>query len=79
MFDELQIVGYITMKTYIMFYELFNQLFLLQTRRAEVKVAVAIVQHYVSFAIADHFSPCAKNVLETPPRLREQAPKQRVS
>ncbi|KAJ4922869.1 hypothetical protein JOQ06_021331, partial [Pogonophryne albipinna] len=28
-----------------------------KTRRAEVKVAVAMVQHNVPFAVADHFSP----------------------
>lgn len=41
-------------KTYRMF---INQLFLLQTRRAEVKVAVAMVQHNIPFSAADHFSP----------------------
>nr|XP_055023092.1 uncharacterized protein LOC129413419 [Misgurnus anguillicaudatus] len=30
------------------------------TRRAEVKVAVAMVQHNVPFAVADHFSPLLK-------------------
>ena len=34
-----------------------NQLLLLQTRRAEVKVAVAMVQHNIPFSVADHFSP----------------------
>ncbi|XP_073669772.1 uncharacterized protein [Paramisgurnus dabryanus] len=31
-----------------------------KTRRAEVKVAVAMVQHNVPFAVADHFSPLLK-------------------
>ncbi|XP_049441884.1 uncharacterized protein LOC125894500 [Epinephelus fuscoguttatus] len=31
-----------------------------QTRRAEVKVAVSMVEHNVPFAVADHFSPLLK-------------------
>ncbi len=45
----------------------FFHLFLLQTRRAEVKVAVAMVQHNVSFAVADHFSPLYRECFKDSP------------
>ena len=44
-----------------------NQLFLLQTRRAEVKVAVAMVKHNIQFSVADHFSPLYKECFEDSP------------
>lgn len=34
-----------------------NNPFLLQTRRAEVKVAVLLVEHNVPLAVADHLWP----------------------
>ncbi|KAI4832261.1 hypothetical protein KUCAC02_015235, partial [Chaenocephalus aceratus] len=37
------------------------------TRRAEVKVAVAMVQHNVPFAVADHFSPLYKECFRDSP------------
>ncbi|XP_061571349.1 uncharacterized protein LOC133424833 [Cololabis saira] len=37
------------------------------TRRAEVKVAVAMVQHDVSFAVADHFSPLWRECFKDSP------------
>lgn len=36
----------------------------LQTRRAEVKVAVSMVEHNVPFAVADHFSPLLKECFQ---------------
>lgn len=39
----------------------------MQTRRAEVKVAVAMVQHNVSFAVADHFSPLYRECFKDSP------------
>lgn len=41
--------------------------FLLQTRRAEVKVAVSMVEHIVPFAVADHFSPLLKECFKDSP------------
>ena len=41
--------------------------FLLQTRKAEVKVAVSIVEHNVPFAVADHFSPLLKECFKDSP------------
>lgn len=41
--------------------------FLLQTRRAEVKVAVSMVEHNVPFAVADHFSPLLKECFKDSP------------
>ncbi|CAM4573185.1 unnamed protein product [Leuciscus chuanchicus] len=38
-----------------------------KTRRAEVKVAVAMVQHNVPFAVADHFSPLYKECFRDSP------------
>ncbi|KAF3858816.1 hypothetical protein F7725_012017, partial [Dissostichus mawsoni] len=38
-----------------------------KTRRAEVKVAVAMVQHNVPFAVADHFSPLYKESFRDSP------------
>lgn len=43
-----------------------NQLFLLQTRRAEVKVAVAVMHHNIPFSAADHFSPLYKECFRLP-------------
>ncbi|XP_028436259.1 uncharacterized protein LOC114557123 isoform X2 [Perca flavescens] len=39
----------------------------LKTRRAEVKVAIAMVQHNVSFAVADHFSPVYRECFKDSP------------
>ncbi len=41
--------------------------FLLQTRRAEVKVVVSMVEHNVLFAVADHFSPLLKECFKDSP------------
>ncbi|XP_029958819.1 uncharacterized protein LOC115396888 isoform X2 [Salarias fasciatus] len=38
-----------------------------KTRRAEVKVAVAMVQHSVPFAVADHFSPLYRECFRDSP------------
>ncbi|KAK1875833.1 Histone acetyltransferase mst2 [Dissostichus eleginoides] len=38
-----------------------------KTRRAEVKVAVAMVEHNVPFAVADHFSPLYKECFRDSP------------
>lgn len=39
----------------------------MQTRRAEVKVAVAMVQGDVPFAVADHFSPLYRECFKDSP------------
>lgn len=44
----------------------FFHLFLLQTRKAEVKDAVAMLQHNVPFAVAYSFSPLYKECFERP-------------
>ncbi|KAF3850555.1 hypothetical protein F7725_012327, partial [Dissostichus mawsoni] len=52
-----------------------------KTRRAEVKVAVAMVQHNVPFAVADHFSPLYKECFRDSPTaqgFRAQAQKARM-
>lgn len=51
------------MKCFTGFSSLINP-FLLLTRRPEVKVAVAMVQHNVPFAEADHFGPLLKECLK---------------
>ncbi|KAK0152710.1 Protein FAM200B [Merluccius polli] len=38
-----------------------------KTRRAEVKVAIAMVQHNVPFAVADHFSPLYRECFKDSP------------
>ena len=60
-------------KTFIQFYSCFCMIcslitsFLLQTRRAEVKLAVSMVEHNVPFAVADHFSPLLKECFKDSP------------
>ncbi|KAF3847115.1 hypothetical protein F7725_020143, partial [Dissostichus mawsoni] len=53
-----------------------------KTRRAEVKVAVAMVQHNVPFAVADHFSPLYKECFRDSPTaqgFKSASTKQRAS
>ncbi|XP_076854994.1 uncharacterized protein LOC143509955 isoform X3 [Brachyhypopomus gauderio] len=42
-----------------------------KTRRAEVKVAVAMVQHNVPFAVADHLSPLLRNCFIDSPSAQQ--------